>query len=95
MPAEHRHHCNGCGVSFSVTARSFMHRTRAEHRQWLAAIMAATEPEGVSVRTLAERIGVNKNTAALMLMRIRLAQVEETAFFGRILQLLLSKANGR
>jgi len=57
--------------------------------------MAATEPEGVSVRTLAERIGVNKNTAALMLMRIRLAQVEETAFFGRILQLLLSKANGR
>lgn len=93
MPAEHRYHCNNCGVSFSVTTRSFMHRTRVERRQWLAAVLVATEPKGVSVRTLAARVGVNRNTAAHMLTRIRLAQVEQSEFFGRILQNLFTRIN--
>ncbi|HTE17246.1 MAG TPA: transposase [Armatimonadota bacterium] len=93
MPTEARYHCNGCGVSFSVTTRSFMHRARVERRQWVAAVIAATERQRVSARALAERVGVNRNTAAHMLTRIRLAQVEETEFFGRILQNLLARMN--
>jgi transposase-like protein len=93
MPRERRYHCNHCGVSFSVTTRTFMHRARVERRQWVAAVVAATEPRRVTSRALAERIGVNRNTAAHMLTRIRLAQVEETEFFGRILQNLLARVN--
>lgn len=93
MPAESRYHCNHCGISFSVTTRTFMHRARVERRQWVAAVMAATERQRVSARALAQRVGVNRNTAAHMLTRIRLAQVEETEFFGRILQNLLARVN--
>jgi transposase-like protein len=93
MPAEARHHCNGCESSFSVTSRTFMHRTRVERRQWLIALLAATERDRVTVRRLAELVGVTKDTAALMLMRIRHAQVTETEFVGSILQRLLSKVN--
>lgn len=69
-----------------------MHRTRVERRQWLAAVLAATEPKPVSVRALATRVGVSKATAAYMLARIRLAQIEESEFFGRVIQNLLAKA---
>jgi DNA-binding transcriptional regulator YhcF (GntR family) len=55
--------------------------------------MAATESKPPSIRALAEAVGVNKTTAAHMLTRIRLAQVEEPEYFGRILQHLLKRAN--
>lgn len=86
MPAEHRHHCNGCGVSFSVTCQSFMHRTRADRRQWLLALMLVTDPRiDHSVRSLAEALGVNKGTASLMRTRIVLAQIKESAFVNAII----------
>jgi hypothetical protein len=68
-----------------------MHKSRVERRQWLAALLIATEQKRVTVRSLAERVGVNRNTAGSMLTRIRLAQVEETEFVGRILQNLLAR----
>jgi len=67
MPAESRYHCNGCGISFSVTTRCFMHRARVERRQWLVGGHVATERDRVSARALAPaHFGVRPNTYRVM-----------------------------
>jgi transposase-like protein len=93
---ESRHHCNNCQTSFSVTAQTMFHKRKIDMRKWLLAMLLATDPRRtLKVREMAEAVGVNKNTAHQMLLRIRLAQVEETRFFTAVLQALLALNGGK
>jgi transposase-like protein len=77
MPKERRHRCNNCNTAFSVTVGTIFHRTHLPLRKWFTAIsliLDAREP--ISARCLAKRLGVNKNTAWRLDMRIRVAMLE-------------------
>lgn len=71
---EQRYRCNECFTSFSVTVGTLFHRTHVKLPKWFRAIELVTQkPSSISARKLATEIGVNKNTAAHMLIRIRKA----------------------
>ncbi|MFB8792165.1 MAG: IS1595 family transposase [Potamolinea sp.] len=75
---ECRYHCNACFTSYSVTVGTLFHKTHVDLNKWFLAIrLVLNSPRGISVRQLAKEIGVNKNTAAYMLERIRKAMIEE------------------
>ncbi len=74
----HRYHCNACNTSFSVTVRTIFHKTKIDLQKWFLAIsLVLNARKGVSARQLARDIEVNKNTAWLVLMRIRKAMREQ------------------
>lgn len=68
----HRYHCNSCFTSFSVTVGTLFHRTHIKLPKWFKAIelVTLTSPN-ISSRKLAAALGVNRNTAAYMISRIR------------------------
>ncbi len=73
---EHRYHCNNCNTSFSVTVNTIFHKTKVDLQKWfLAVALVLNAKKGISARQLARDIEVNKNTAWLMLMRIRKAMI--------------------
>ena len=75
---ERRYHCNPCNVAFSVTVRTIFHRTRVPLQKWFLTIsIMMSEGKDPSVRTLAELIRVDKNTASLISRRIRDARAKE------------------
>ena len=78
MMKEHRYRCNGCNTSYSVTVKTLFHKTHVDLQKWyllIALIINSTKDP--SVRSLAERIQVNKNTANYMAMRLRRALTKE------------------
>lgn len=78
IPAEHRHHCNSCNTSFSVTVGTIFHNTKLDLQKWFLAIsLILNAKKGISSRQLARDIEVNKNTAWYMGMRVRRAMVEQ------------------
>ena len=78
MPKEHRHHCNTCNTSFSVTVRTIFHKTKLDLQKWFLAItLILNAKKGISARQLARDLNVNKNTAWYMGMRIRKAMIEQ------------------
>ncbi len=87
LKQEHRYHCNDCFTSYSVTVGTFFHKTHVDLQKWFQAIeLVITRSPNISTRKLATEIGVNKNTAAYMLIRIRRAVKEETPLLKSILQ---------
>jgi transposase-like protein len=72
LRAEMRHHCNPCNVAFSVTVGTIFHHTRMPLQKWFLAIhLIAYAPQKLSVRELARDLGVNKNTASRVALRIK------------------------
>lgn len=77
VPKEKRHHCNNCNTSFSVTVGTIFHHTHLPLQKWFLAItLILNAKKGMSSRQLARDLGVNKNTAWYLAMRIRKAMVE-------------------
>src|ERR1022692_555496 len=75
---EHRHHCNGCNTSFSVTVKTIFHHTHLPLQKWFLALsLVLNAKKGLSARQLARDLEVNKNTAWFMGMRIRNAMFEQ------------------
>lgn len=69
-----RHHCNECNVKYSVTVNTLFHHTHLDLQRWFLAIMIITNAKkGISSMQLSRDIGVSKNTAWSMQMRIRRA----------------------
>lgn len=86
---EQRYHCNGCFTSFSVTVGTLFHKTHVELPKWFQAIrIVMTHPQKVSVRQLAARIKVNKNTAAFMLTRLQEAGEDKVALLEQIEEIM-------
>ncbi|MFO8101217.1 MAG: IS1595 family transposase, partial [Dehalococcoidia bacterium] len=76
-PKEHRHHCNNCNTTFSVTVGTIFHHTHLPLQKWFLAIsLVLNAKKGISARQLARDLEVNKNTAWLLAMRIRKAMYE-------------------
>lgn len=96
MPKERRHHCNGCGTTFSVTVRTMFHKTKVDLQRWFYAVWLITDPtRQVTVRELAAAVDVNKNTASYMISRIRLALLEQSHLVQAILSTLASVNGSR
>jgi len=75
---EHRHHCNNCNTSFSVTVKTIFHNTKMDLQKWFLALsLILNAKKGLSARQLARDLEVNKNTAWFMAMRIRKAMLDD------------------
>lgn len=73
-----RHHCNTCFTSYSVLVKTFLQDTRLDLRKWFYALrIVIVENQDISVRELARRVNVNKNTAWYILQRIDNAMLYE------------------
>ena len=74
----HRHHCNNCNTSYSVTVRTIFHKTKLDLQKWFLGItLILNAKKGISARQLARDLSINQNTAWYMGMRIRKAMFEE------------------
>lgn len=79
---ESRYHCNGCNLSYSVMVKTVFHNTRVDLRRWFLMISILVNARRVpSARSLAIVIGVNKNTACYMAMRVRHWMLKDREFF--------------
>jgi len=77
LPKEHRHHCNNCNTSYSVTVGTIFHKTHLDFQKWFLAVsLILNAKKGISSRQLSRDLEVNKNTAWFMEMRIRRAMSE-------------------
>jgi transposase-like protein len=77
MPKEHRHHCNRCGTTFSVTVRTVFHHTRLPLQKWFLAIwLTVNARRSLSARQISKRVRVNKNSAWYLSERLRTAMVD-------------------
>jgi transposase-like protein len=86
---EHRYRCGSCFTSYSVTVGTLFHNTHLNLQKWFAAIVLLRYSRpGISVRRLAQEIGVNKSTALLMTTRIRNATGEDIVILKAIVRVL-------
>lgn len=80
---ELRFKCDCCNKSFSTTANTIFHSTKLPLSKWFMAVsIISSAKKGVSSLQLAREIGVNKNTAWLMQMKLRQAMKEDTILSG-------------
>lgn len=80
-----RFSCKPCAYSFSATAGTIFHATRLPMSKWFLAIsVILSAKKGISSLQLSRTIGVNKNTAWYMQMRLRIAMKEDLTFGGII-----------
>ena len=78
MPKERRHHCNTCNTSYSVMVGTIFHKTKIDLQKWFLCItLILNAKKEMSARQLARDLGVNKNTAWYMCMRIRRSMFED------------------
>jgi transposase-like protein len=85
---EPRYQCNDCFTSYSVTVGTLFHKTHVDLEKWFVAIrLVLNSLGGISVRQLAKKIGVNKNTASYMIVRIRNAMTEEKELLRRLVEM--------
>ena len=86
--SEKRYHCNSCYTSFSVTVGTIFHKTHVSLDKWFLAIrLVMSSSGGISVRQLASEVGVNKNTAASMVKRIKEEMKQESDMLRRFAQI--------
>lgn len=78
-----RFKCNECNRSFSITSGTILHATKIPLSKWFLAISIITNAKkGVSSLQLSRDLGVNKNTAWYLQMRIRSAMVNDPTIGG-------------
>lgn len=87
LKKEQRYHCNECFTSYSVTVGTLFHKSRLDIKKWFQAIeLMHHESTSVSVRKLAEKISVSKNTAEYMISRIKEAKAQKNQLLAKIAQ---------
>ena len=85
---ENRHHCNSCNTHYSVTVDTIFHDTRLPLQKWfLAFTLVLNAKKGISSRQLARDIGVHRNTAWSMQMRIRDAMIDSNKWMKGIVEM--------
>ena len=83
----YRYHCQSCFIAYSVTVGTLFHKTHVDLSKWFQAIrLILNDPSDISVRQLAEIIGVNKNTAAEMRNKIFKAMQEELELLQKLIE---------
>ena len=77
-PEQFRYQCNSCNCSYSVTVGTIFHDSKLCLSKWLLAIsLILNAKKGISSRQLARDLGVDKNTAWYLQMRVRRAMSEK------------------
>ncbi|MHB8626946.1 MAG: IS1595 family transposase [Aggregatilineales bacterium] len=77
LPDEHRHHCNTCNTTFSVTVGTIFHHTHLPLQKWFLAIsLILNAKKAIAARQLGRDLEVTKDTAWSLAMRIRKAMSE-------------------
>lgn len=72
LPKEQRYHCNICNSSYSVTSGTIFHRSHLPLQKWFLAICLVLNSEKfISTRRLANDLRVNKDTAWLIMVKIK------------------------
>lgn len=84
QPKEQRYHCGICRASFSVTVRTVFHNTKIDLQKWFTAIPLVIKNK-LSVRQLSKSVKVSKDTASLMIERVRIASKEESELISHFL----------
>ncbi len=85
---EQRYHCNACNTSYSVTVNTIFHNTKLELQKWFLAItLILNAKKGLSSRQLSRDLGVHKNTAWSMGMRIRKAMLNDGELLTGIIEM--------
>lgn len=78
IPSEDRHHCNNCHTTFSVTVDTAFERTRLDLQKWFAVLVMVLDPYSEpSGREIAREVGINKNTACRINLKVRRLMHEE------------------
>ncbi len=71
---ENRYQCNSCNRAYSVTVGTIFHDSNLSLPKWYLAIsLILNAKKGISSRQLARDLGINKNTAWYLQMRLRKA----------------------
>jgi transposase-like protein len=85
---ENRYHCNNCNTSFSVTTRTIFHRSHLPSQKWFYSIyIIVNSHKRISVRELAKEIKVNKDTACLVIQKIRQGIFNDKALLFKIAEI--------
>ena len=75
--SQRRWYCYACRTSFSVTVGTVFHHTHLPLQKWFLAIdLILNDTKGISAVRLSRYLGVNKDTAWRMNVRIRLAMLD-------------------
>lgn len=87
-----RHLCNDCGESYSVTVNTVLHHTHLPPQKCVLALSLIRE--GHSVRELASRLEVNKNTAQRIAAKVHHAMrdARQRDFINAVLTLVEERA---
>jgi len=72
-----RHHCNGCGLAYSVTVKTIFHRSHIPLQKWFLAIRLIIVSHGnISARELAKSVRINRNTAWQVINKVTNAMIK-------------------
>ncbi len=72
-----RYQCNGCNCAYSVLVGTIFESTKLELPKWFLAIsLILNAKKGLSSRQLGRDLGINRNTAWYLQMRVRKAMQE-------------------
>ena len=84
---EFRYQCNSCNRSYSVTIGTIFHNSKLSLPKWfIAIVLILNAKKGISSRQLARDLGVDKNTAWYLQMRVRLAMSEDPGLLDGLLE---------
>ncbi|HPQ70530.1 MAG TPA: IS1595 family transposase [bacterium] len=88
MSTQHRHHCNNCNTSYSVTVNTIFHQTHLPMQKWFYAIILILNARlKITTRQLSYLVDVNKNTACRITQQI-LSAIRQPQQRGLILGLM-------
>ena len=78
MKSAQRHYCNSCNTTFSVTVETIFEGTHLDLQKWFLAIPLVLNAEKeLSAKQLARDVEVHKETAWVMVKKIRNAMIEQ------------------
>tara|TARA_R110002124_G_scaffold252236_5_gene417551 strand:- start:915 stop:1301 length:387 start_codon:yes stop_codon:yes gene_type:complete len=81
-----RYHCNNCNTSYSVLVDTIFKSTKLDLQKWFVAInLILVENEGLSMRKLANKIKVTKDTAWRMNNEIKKYYFEGDILLNKII----------
>lgn len=66
-----KYKCKECGKIYTSTTNTLLHSSKLKKWQWITAIYQLSINKNISIRELAKTIGINKNSAYIMLQKIK------------------------
>lgn len=69
--------CKGCKKIYTSTTNTLLHSTHLAKWKWLVAIYLMATVKNPSIREIANNINVNKNTAYLLMQKVRMSMSQD------------------